>query len=617
MLNTSNNKISKIDKANEKSNALANNLYILKLAWNLCPKRVAADFITSAINYFSQVFYSVIFIKYILSSIESHKSFGQVVLFVIGTIVVFSCFEFYTKWYNIRFRPMTDSIIFGKINKMLFDKATEVELACYEDTEFYNNYTLAIKEADSRIPSVLDNITAILFAVIATAGVLYSMYKIDKYVILFVLSPLIGNFVFGKLLNKLGYKRDKESVPYRRKMDYVNRTVYLQNYAKEIRLSNIFNVLKNTYNEGYKGIIGIIKKYRAKAITIRSISNVFTFLIIFQGVLLYGSYRALVTKTIALSDFAVLSSAMVTAAWMLIGLSNNVLDAFQNSLYIENLHKFLRYEAKISENQKGIIPNRKINSIELRNVSFSYKGQKNENIRDLSIKISGKEKIAFVGENGAGKTTITKLLMRLYDAGKGEILVNDINIKDYNVKEYRKLFGTAFQDYQVFSMTVAENVLMREPENADQIDKVYNALQKSGVYKKVISLKNKANTILTREFDDDGAVLSGGEMQKIAIARAFAKDFEIAIFDEPSSALDPIAEYKLYESMMEACKDKTVIFISHRLSTAILADRIYMFEGGRVIEEGTHEELMNKGGKYADMFTKQAEKYVEDYAEAE
>jgi ATP-binding cassette subfamily B protein len=276
------------------------------------------------------------------------------------------------------------------------------------------------------------------------------------------------------------------------------------------------------------------------------------------------------------------------------------------------LKEFLEYVPKLSENQDGAVPDKAEAEIAFDHISFTYHGAKEPTLKDISFTIHRKEKIAVVGHNGAGKTTLIKLLMRLYDPDEGTIRYNGIDIREYNVKKYRSLFGSAFQDYQVFAMTVAENVLMRSPQNEQDYERVKDALTRSYVYDKVCSLPNGMDTVLTREFDENGAVLSGGEYQKIAVARAYAKDFEIAVFDEPSSALDPIAEYQLYESIRNVCKDKTVIFISHRLSSAVLADRIYLFDNGSIIEEGSHQALMEKNGVYADMFRKQAKQYQEE-----
>lgn len=198
----------KPEKQNENKSlgkVFVNNFYILKIVWKAYPKRVIADFFMSAIDYFSWIFYTVVFIKYILAAIQYQQSFASIVLFVIGTIIIFSALSFYSNWYTTRFRPITDNILYSKLNEMLFDKATEVELACYEDTNFYNTYTLAIKETDTRISSVLDNVSGILFSVIAAIYVFIFMYEIDHYVVLFIAFPLIGNFVFGKIMNNIIY----------------------------------------------------------------------------------------------------------------------------------------------------------------------------------------------------------------------------------------------------------------------------------------------------------------------------------------------------------------------------------------------------------------------------
>jgi ATP-binding cassette subfamily B protein len=215
-----------------------------------------------------------------------------------------------------------------------------------------------------------------------------------------------------------------------------------------------------------------------------------------------------------------------------------------------------------------------------------------------------------VGHNGAGKTTLSKLLMRFYDATEGEILYNDINIKEYDLLKYRERFASVFQDYRVFAMTVSENVLTEEITDENR-EIAVNALKMAGVYDKISTLPNKENSLLTKEFDSEGILLSGGETQKVTIARLFADEFDIAILDEPSSALDPVAESRMYDALMEGTKGKTVIYISHRLSSATQSDNILVFNKGMLTEQGSHRALMEQGGEYCQMFTLQASGYKE------
>ena len=250
-------------------------------------------------------------------------------------------------------------------------------------------------------------------------------------------------------------------------------------------------------------------------------------------------------------------------------------------------------------------------SLELRHVSFTYPvPEKNPNpvLSDVSFTVRKGEKIAIVGYNGAGKTTLTKLLMRLYDVTDGAIFYNGTDIRNYDISSFRAHIGSVFQDYKIFAATIGENVMGGTYTDA-QKEAVESALTAAGFSEKYRKLPQKADTELTREFDEKGINLSGGEGQKIAIARAFAKNSDILILDEPSSALDPIAEYELNKTIEAAAKDRTVIFISHRLSTTRMADRIYLFDGGKITEQGSHEELMKQDGIYAKMFRVQAKKY--------
>ena len=235
--------------------------------------------------------------------------------------------------------------------------------------------------------------------------------------------------------------------------------------------------------------------------------------------------------------------------------------------------------------------------------SFTYPGNDKPTLEDINLTIKPHEKIALVGYNGAGKTTLTNLILRLYDPTEGRIIIDGEDIKECTVDSHRDRFAAVFQDFQLFSCNVGENVAL---DKSYDKERVKDALGHSGFGKK---LKNGTETELLREFDDEGVMLSGGESQKVAIARAFYKNCPYVILDEPSANLDPVAEYNLNRAMSEASDNKTVIFISHRLSTTVHADRIYVMENGRIIENGSHSELMKLGGTYAYMFNLQAEKY--------
>ena len=591
---------------------IANNLFMFKLAWSIHPQRVVAEFAVQAGRQLANVFFTVYFMKYIIESISIGRDFQQIVYFILLTLGLLFALVLLDNWYDYRFKPISDLKLYEKLYLILFRKAASVELKCFEDHEFYNKYTKAIQEADIRVSAVLANLSRIIFVSLATISIFAVMYAIDPWVVWFALLPIIGNFYFGKKLNRLQFQQNDERIPYQRKMDYVNRVIYLSHYAKEIRLSRIFSVLRNTYIEGYDGVISVIHKYRVKAGVISFLKIFTTFTLIFQGVLLYGAYLAIVKQSISISSFIVLGSAMVGGAWSLIRLSDSFVEINKNGIYIENLKTFLSYVSEIQEDADPVKPIAPpIQQLAIRNLQFTYDGADRPSIRHITMEVNKNEKIALVGHNGAGKSTLIKLMMRLYDATEGEILLNGRNIKEFDLMSYRSLYGTVFQDFKIFSMTIAENVLMRDVETEADRQLVINALKKSKVYDKVATLPEGINTMLTKEFDEQGVVLSGGEFQKIAIARIFAQQAELLILDEPTSALDPIAEYEIFESMMEACKDKAVVIISHRMSSAMLADRIYYMEDGEIQESGSHMELMQLQGKYAELFLKQAEKYVD------
>ena len=308
-------------------------------------------------------------------------------------------------------------------------------------------------------------------------------------------------------------------------------------------------------------------------------------------------------KTVSPGDFVASFNGAYSIAMSFNFLTVWALSAFsERGKMIEKYREFLKCEGKIKDGkQSALISQPK--TIEIKNLSFTYPGNNEPTLNNINLTVKPYEKIALVGYNGAGKTTLTNLLLRLYDATEGEILIDGEDIRNCTVKSHRNRFSAVFQDFQIFSCSVAENVALDvDPDK----EKVCEALGHSGFTKE---LKDGTDTEVLREFNDSGIMMSGGEAQKVAIARAFYKNCPYVILDEPSANLDPVAEYNLNQAMLEAAKDKTVIFISHRLSTTINADKIYVMENGRIIESGSHAELMEKDSAYAYMFNLQAEKY--------
>ncbi|WP_243456533.1 ABC transporter ATP-binding protein [Mobilitalea sibirica] len=592
----------------KKTRALKNNLYCVRLMWDISRGAVIHAGLMTAFNYIAWVFYSAFFIKYLVGALNRADSFSDIFRYILLAGGFFMATAIYYAYVEGAYIPMAGVKVYHKLYRKLYQKARNVELRCFEDSSFYNKYTLAVDGANEKLIQVIINLFGIICGAIAATVVFTQMFHIDKTAVLFVFFPIIGNFVFGYIYNKYLFNRDRAMAPYKRRIEYVNRVMYLADYSKEMRLSNVFYLMKYKYLKAIDGIFDVVDQYAFKINLPLWFRNYFTFTIIFEGVLLYGAYRTIVGKTMSLSELAVLSSIMVSATWILIRFAENILESMKQGLFIENLRTFLEYEENLPEDYDGLTPEPEITSIEFRNVSFGYKKEEYI-IKNLSFRIEGKKSIALVGHNGAGKTTIIKLLFRLYDPDEGEILLNDKNIKEYNLKAYRSLFAAAFQDYKVFALSIKENVLMRKGTPKDDT-LVIEALKKAGVYDKVMTLPDGINTNLTKEFDEQGAQLSGGEFQKIVVARAFAKNVPIKVFDEPSSALDPIAEYDLYESILKDSFGKTMIFISHRLSSVRNADMVYMLEKGTIIEQGSHIELMDLHGAYADMYQKQAKNYL-------
>ena len=599
------------EKKNEKPKisfrrTVSNNLFMLKLLHKASPGRIAIEMglwgLEALVAFFSWQY----MLRHIVNGIEEGRSFRDLALLLVAMTALNVVLVFVQQlWYQV-FAGFYYQRTAKYFQELVYNKAASVDLACYENPDFYDKYMKALNETASRADQVASSCSMMVFDIVQFAANAALMFTIDPVFLLFLLIPLVSS-VFIKKQKKANFERYEATVSMNRRCDYTRRTYYLSDYAKEMRLSNIYRVMAKRFAEAIRDTKKVIRKYGFKCAFYGYIVEISRQVFTFLGATAYAVYQTLVTGNILYGDCLVIINALTTLSWSITSSADSLFSFQEHALYIENFRFFLGYEPKIRD-KETTAPMRK-GALTLENVSFRYEGAERDTLKNINITCGEKEKIALVGHNGAGKSTLVKLMLRLYDPTDGNITLGGENIRDYSVKEYRESFSAVFQDFHVFSLSVSENVLLRPMRDADEAI-VETALQKSGAAARVSEMPEGTETILTREFDKNGTVLSGGETQKLAIAHAFTKENSFVILDEPTSALDPIAEYEMYKNMTEACENCGMIFISHRLSSAVMADRIYMLENGEVIEVGTHEELMAKNGKYADMFRKQAENYI-------
>lgn len=588
-----------------------NNWFLLKLMFSASPSFIIFMVLDSIRNQVSIFFEHTYGIGYVLEAAEFHYPFVRVARFLLILAACITLGMVFTVMAGDYIQEKERPKVREKIKMLLYEKTKELDLACYDNPEYYNEMVLAISEVDKQIDrceTFLRN-TASGITVFISTGI-YFLIR-DRFSIVFAAVSFIMAFAFNQLYNKLSFQIRMERNPHERKREYVKRVFYLNDYAKEIRLNpEIPDILFHTFEQANDEVYNVEKRHATKRFFLgvmrRYVSNDF-----FSDVLYisYLVFQAVMRGALSFSGVAILYNSFGRLKRGMSIFTDVYPFACESSLYVQKIRDFLAYEPEI-QSEKGIEPAKGAKEMEIDRVSFAYNKDTSGLLKDISLHIAPGEKIALVGYNGAGKTTLVKLLMRLYDVDEGRILADGRDIRDYDVKKYRDSIGTVFQDFQIFAGSIKENVLLNVADGCDERE-IKAALSDSGLMGRVDEMARGLDTPLTTEFMEDGMNLSGGESQKLAIARVFYRKAGLMILDEPSSALDPIAEYQLNHAMLSATKDKTVIFISHRLSTTRLADRIIMLEQGRIVEQGSHRELLEKNGKYAQMWRVQAGAYIE------
>lgn len=445
---------------------------------------------------------------------------------------------------------------------------------------------------------------------------LYSSYivSINFSIVIVLLGMTLLNFLLNIYARKYEKKTEKILNSHRTKLTYFQEEANKLTNAKDIKIYKLETMF-------YKGIKLFTKKY-SKTITKQKFRYYFanfsdSIFSIFRDIL---AYTILVTMVfdgvIDVTQFTFMIGIIVGYSVWLNQFSNSFGRLKEANISINNFRDYILLDDRINMEDGDDIEqfkNKKI-TIEFKNVSYKYPMAEKPVISNFNLKIDGGEKLALVGLNGAGKTTLVKLLTGLYQPLEGEILINGISSTNFNIYEYYNLFGVVFQDINIFSFTIAQNISGKSDEDTD-FKRIEYVLEQAGLKEKIEMLPQKENTYLTQEIDEDGILLSGGQLQKLMLARALYKDAPVLILDEPTSALDPLAEQELYLKYHALTESKTSIFISHKLSSTQFCNKILYLEDGKIIEEGTHKELMDKKGKYSKMFAIQSQYYKKDNKE--
>lgn len=586
---------------------LQNNWFIIKIVWNISKVRFIIKAIITLITAILPTI-NILIARYIITILENNtnreeEGLYQVTIVIFGMMLMQLLPILFRAWNLSVIEPILASKVNNYMNMAFFKKVREIDYKDFEDPVFYDKYTRALGESESITHMVFNTYFQLFASIISVSVLLTLIISMDMLVILFALFSVIMNFIQAIVTGKLNFETSQTLTPYSRMQNYMKRVLYNSQYTKDIKCYDVISTGEKYYNESIDKIINTLKKNGIKISIINSlvaILNAFSsmtmmlylFVMVWKGIYSIANYSALMTS----------SNQLETALNTLL---STIGDFFKNSLEIDNL-KFIYFYKRESSNGTIELNNEQPCEIEIKNLSFKYPNSNRYALKNISLKILPGEKISLVGLNGSGKTTLIKLLLRLYRPSSGKILLNGIDLSEYKEEDIQQKIGVVFQEHNIFAYSIKENISFEDKIKKEAL----NVLCKLDIYSSFDTLPSGIDTHLSKEFDDNGIILSGGEAQKVCIARAINRATGLYIFDEPSSALDPISEFEM-NKLMRDITDKTTIFVSHRLSSVVMADKIFYLYNGELIESGTHDDLLILNGQYAKLFRIQAESYVD------
>ena len=504
----------------------------------------------------------------------------------------------------------TDSLLANSytqyVSVRVMDQAAKLDLTTYENPVFYDRLERARVQATDRL-AMIQQMGRLILQVITTITFSAALAWASPWLVLLLALGVLPSFLGETHYAFLGYAKNFRQTPAKRQMDYLRQVAGSREGAKEVKLFGLSGFFTERFEELASGI------FREDVALSRSKLIVGGLLGIIGTLGYYGAYIYVIFRTIHggynIGEFTFLTTAIQQASSNLQQVFSTVSGIADQALFLTDLIAFFEMKPTVESKVNGLAAPRPIRQgFEFRNVSFAYPGTTRRVLSDFTFTLRPGERVALIGENGQGKTTVVKLITRLYDPTEGEILLDGKDLREYTLEELHREIGVIFQDFMRYEMTARENIAVGRVERAGDQAEIELAAHKSLADTVVAKLAGGYDQTLGRRFEG-GVELSGGEWQKMALARAYLRDAQLLILDEPTAALDARSELEVFERFAELTTGKMALLISHRFSTVRMADRIVVLSGGRLTEEGSHSQLMAAGGLYAEMFEMQAASY--------
>ena len=597
-------------RGNKKKGTILSNLkYIMGYAWSQ-DKVLFAQCGVYTILASIAPFIGIFLPKFLIDELLGQRRIEIILMTLIGFFLLSSVVNYSIAWLRCAYSPRVTKIRTDYIT-MISDKIMKMDFKNTEDPEVLNKIKSvmnAVMSNNTGVEGVYHTLLGLFGRLTAFVGYISIVLFLSPWILLFLIINVLISYALTMRVKKYEYSQKEKAADKDRRTFYVFDTMYDFAYGKDIRIYDLKNILIDKFKKFRGERIDISNDVQEKQLKVKIVDVI---LLVIRECVVYGYliYNVLFTG-MGIGDFTMYFSTINGFGDWMKGILGDLAHIKAQNMYLDDMREFLEIKSENKEKTRDI-PIDSSYEIEFKNVSFKYPKTDKYIYKNLSLKIKKGQRLAIVGINGAGKTTFVKLLCRLYEPTSGEILINGVNIKDFSKEEYYKILSVVFQDIKTFAFTVAENVSLENLEDVDR-EKVLHCIEKAGVGDKINSLQKGIDTSLLKILDGEGVELSGGENQKLALARALYKNGKIVILDEPTSALDAVAEYNIYKGFDELIGDKTAIYISHRLASTKFCDVIAFFENGEIVEYGTHEELLKKNGKYSDMFNIQAQYYKEE-----